>query len=165
MFKAILTNAVISKGYEDKPALRFTEVTEANSFSSVRFKVGINVYDSRVEGNYRWINISVKAFGHSCDRIKKMELHEGSHVNLSGRMDMESWEDNGQPQKQWILIVEDVELPSGSGNSLTDKKDEADSKAQPPSETNAEGQTAPNGNFTGFDSFSNANPFFPAGQK
>lgn len=106
MFKTFATNVVISKGYEGTAALRFSENGE-----SVRFRIGQKVYDSRVEGNYRWLNISVKAFGAVCERIKKMKLKEGSFVNLTARLDEEKWiDDESKKEKsQHVLIVEDIE--------------------------------------------------------
>lgn len=88
MFKTFATNVVVSKGYEGAEALRFSENGE-----SVRFRIGQKVYDNRVEGNHRWLNISVKAFGAVCERIKKMKLKEGSFVNLTARLDEEKWTD------------------------------------------------------------------------
>ena len=106
MFKTFATNVVVSKGYEGAEALRFSENGE-----SVRFRIGQKVYDSRVEGNYRWLNISVKAFGAICERIKKMKLKEGSFVNLTARMDEEKWTDEKtqKEKSQHVLIVEDIE--------------------------------------------------------
>lgn len=91
MFKTFATNVVVSKGYEGAAALRYSENGE-----SVRFRIGQKVYDSREEGNYRWLNISVKAFGAVCERIRKMKLKEGSFVNLAARLD----EKNGLTRKR-----------------------------------------------------------------
>lgn len=106
MFKTFATNVVVSKGYEGAEALRFSENGE-----SVRFRIGQKVYDSRVEGNYRWMNISVKAFGGICERIRKMKLKEGSFVNLTARLDEEKWTDQEtkKERSQHVLIVEDIE--------------------------------------------------------
>ena len=106
MFKTFATNVVVSKGYKEAEALRFSENGE-----SVRFRIGQKIYDSRVEGNYRWLNISVKAFGAICERIKKMKLKEGSFVNLTARMDEEKWTDEKtqKEKSQHVLIVEDIE--------------------------------------------------------
>jgi len=46
MIKMIATRAVISKGYDGAPALRFSEGTDN---PSVRFKIGVAVYDKRAE--------------------------------------------------------------------------------------------------------------------
>ena len=106
MFKTFATNVVVSKGYEGAEALRFSENGE-----SVRFRIGQKVYDNRMEGNYRWLNISVKAFGAVCERIKKMKLKEGSFVNLTARLDEEKWTDKKtkEEKSQHVLIVEDIE--------------------------------------------------------
>lgn len=69
MFKVIATDVVISKGYDGAPALKFSENGE-----SVRFRIGKKVYDTRAENNTRWVNLSVKAFGPVCDRIKRCSL-------------------------------------------------------------------------------------------
>ena len=79
MLKMIITDAGISKGYGDKPTLRFSEKEGSNT---VRFRIGKRVYDSRYEKKYRWINLNVKAFGSVCERIRKMKLKEGSFVNI-----------------------------------------------------------------------------------
>ena len=106
MFKTFATNVVVSKGYEGAAALKFSENGE-----SVRFRIGQKVYDSRVEGNYLWLNISVKAFGSVCERIKKMKLKEGSFVNLTARLDEEKWTDQEtkKEKSQHVLIAEDIE--------------------------------------------------------
>ena len=82
MFKVIATDVVISKGYDGAPALKFSENGE-----SVRFRIGKKVYDTRAENNTRWVNLSVKAFGPVCERIKKMQLKESSFINILGRLD------------------------------------------------------------------------------
>ena len=106
MFKTFATSVVISKGYEGAEALRFSENGE-----SVRFRIGQKVYDNRVEGNYRWLNIAAKAFGTVCDRIKKMKLKEGSFVNLTARLDEEKWidQETKEEKSQHVLIVDDIE--------------------------------------------------------
>lgn len=106
MFKTFATNVVVSKGYKGAEALKFSENGE-----SVRFRIGQKIFDNRVEGNYRWLNISVKAFGTVCERIKKMKLKEGSFVNLTARLDEEKWTDKEtkEEKSQHVLIVEDIE--------------------------------------------------------
>ena len=89
MFKVIATDVVISKGYDGAPALKFSENGE-----SVRFRIGKKVYDTRAENNTRWVNLSVKAFGPVCERIKKMQLKESSFINILGRLDEDVWEDS-----------------------------------------------------------------------
>lgn len=95
MFKVIATDVVISKGYDGAPALKFSENGE-----SVRFRIGKKVYDTRAENNTRWVNLSVKAFGPVCERIKKMQLKESSFINILGRLDEDVWEDSTTHEKE-----------------------------------------------------------------
>ena len=88
MLKFFATDVVVSKGANNAPALKFSDKGDF-----VRFRIGAKVYDSRADKNYRWINLCVKAFGGLCDRIRKMDLKEGSRINLSGRYDEDTWED------------------------------------------------------------------------
>lgn len=130
MFKTFATNVVVSKGYKEADALRFSENGE-----SVRFRIGQKVYDSRVEGNYRWLNISVKAFGAVCERIKKMKLKEGSFVNLTARLDEEKWPDKKtkEERSQHVLIVEDIEYAyvGKSGESQNTGQNQSQGQGQP----------------------------------
>ena len=105
MLKVIATDVVISKGYDGAPALRFSE-------KGVRFRVGKKIYDTRAENNQRWINLSVKAFGQTSERIKKMQLKEGSFVNILGRLDEDVWEDSTTHEKKsaTVIIVDEIAL-------------------------------------------------------
>lgn len=99
MVKIYATNAVVSKGFESTPALKFSENGE-----SVRFRIGYKVYDPNAENKSRWVYISVKAFGPVCERIKKMQLKEGSLINFSGNLDEDVWIDQSTQTKkaQWL---------------------------------------------------------------
>ena len=99
MFKVIATDVVISKGYDGAPALKFSENGE-----SVRFRIGKKVYDTRAENNTRWVNLSVKAFGPVCERIKKMQLKESSFINILGRLDEDVWEDSTTHEKRSAMV-------------------------------------------------------------
>lgn len=175
MFKTFATNVVVSKGYEGAEALRFSENGE-----SVRFRIGQKVYDSRVEGNYRWLNIAVKAFGSVCERIKKMKLKEGSFVNLTARLDEEKWTDQEtkKEKSQHVLIVEDIEYAyvGKSGENQNAGQNQSQSKPQqevPAGAAQANQGQAPAGDqaaeqtanpmesdgFTGFEPFGGNNLF------
>ena len=158
MFKAIATDVVVSKGFDGAPALRYSESGE-----SVRFRIGKRVYDTRADNNSRWINLSVKAFGAVCERIKKMQLKEGSYVNILGRLDEDVWEDQTTHEKKsaMVVIVDEIEYCF----SNTDKKPkENDKTASEPQTTAPQTQPVANGNaagnFTGFEPFGGANSFF-----
>jgi single-stranded DNA-binding protein len=136
MNKIIITSVVISKGFDNQPALRFSENRD-----SVRFKVGEKVYDKRAKDNHRWINLGVKAFGQLAQRIDKMNLKEGSYVNLSGRLDEDVWDDNGTTRRATVVILDDIEFCYSGGNGKSQK----DNDAAAPSEASD--------GFTGFESF------------
>ena len=82
MLKVFATQVVVSRGYDGAAAIKFSEKGDA-----VRFRIGKKVYDPNAENNARWINMAVKGFGPICERIKKMQLKDGSFVNLIGRLD------------------------------------------------------------------------------
>lgn len=174
MLKMIITDAGISKGYGDKPALRFSEKEGSNI---VRFRIGKRVYDNRRDGNHRWINLNVKAFGGVCERIRKMKLKEGSYVNIIGRYDEESWtdDDSGEVRTSPVVIVDEIEYcysGSGqkdgkSGESQPSDKEEGNGEPRPPAADSPGGQPEPEAppatpnNFTGFNAFGGGpNPFF-----
>ena len=173
MFKTFATNVVVSKGYEGAEALRFSENGE-----SVRFRIGQKVYDSRVEGNYRWLNISVKAFGGICERIRKMKLKEGSFVNLTARLDEEKWTDQEtqKERSQHVLIVEDIEYAyvgkSGENQNAGQNQPQGQNRQAAPSgqgQASAANQAAAqepqaadpmeSDGFTGFEAFGGSNLF------
>ena len=117
MFKVLATGVVISKGFDNNPALKFSEKGD-----SVRFRVGQKVYDSRAENNTRWVNHTVKAFGSVCERIEKMQLKEGSFVNFVGRLDEDTWtdEDSGEIKRMQVVILDEIEYASGGGKKDSD---------------------------------------------
>ena len=86
MLRFTATNAVISRGFDNRAALKYSE-----DGNVVRFRIGERVYDKNAESNTRWVNINVKAFGNLCERIKKMQLKEGSAINITGRYDEDTF--------------------------------------------------------------------------
>lgn len=179
MLKIIATSAVISKGFDGSPALRFSE-----NGDSVRFRIGCKVYDSRAENNTRWVNLSVKAFGPTlCERIRKMGLKEGSLVNCSGRFDEDSWTDqaSGTQKTAPVVILDEVEFAGGSGNGKSKDGQKAQNGGSgqygQPNGAGAPGQyggqqyggaypqygappAGPGGNFTGFEAFGGSGSYF-----
>ena len=156
MFKVIATDVVISKGYDGAPALKFTESGE-----SVRFRIGKKVYDTRAENNARWMNISVKAFGPVCERIKKMQLKESSFINILGRLDEDIWEDSVTHEKKsaMVIILDEIEVCSSGGGKQKNVNAEGQPKAAATSAPVSAGSEMP-GNFTGFEAFGGVNSFF-----
>ncbi len=146
MFKVIITNAFISKGFENNPALKFSD-----SGDSVRFRIGISIYDANAENNKRWLNKSVKAFGSLCERIKKMQLKEGSCINLEGNMTLDVWKDSENvEQKAESIILTDIEYASiGNGGGEKVEKNANENKAEPAQTAQAQAQPQPQQQKTG----------------
>lgn len=158
MFKVFATNVVVSKGYENNPALRFF----GNDDSCVQFRVGEKVYDSNAENNTRWVNHTVKAFGDACERIKKMQLKEGSLINIHGTLTEEVWtegEGDKQVKKSAKVIVLDsrdsIEYTSGGKKSANDNQAQGSSQKKDSAEASNNGAKNPeqSDNFTGYEPF------------
>jgi len=148
MQKTILTGVVISKGYDNQPAIRFSEKGDC-----ARFKVGCKVYDKRAENNARWINFSVKAFGSLAERISKMGLKESSYVNLSGRPDEDVWDDHGTTKRQPVIILDEIEYCFSGEKKQSAQSETPEAQETPP-------DPAGNGTFTGYEPFSGGNELY-----
>lgn len=156
MLEVIATSAVVSRGYDGAAALRFSEKGDA-----VRFRIGKKVYDTRAENNTRWINLSVKAFGDVCERIKKMQLKEGSFINFRGRLDEDIWTDQqtGESKSAMVVILDDIEYAGGKPKESQESNKQQNGTAPntgaaapvQPAAQSAGGQM-PNG-FTGYEPF------------
>ncbi len=181
MLKMIITEAVVSKGYDGAPGIRFFDSEGGGQIAN--FRIGKRVYDSKATDNHRWLNFNVKAFGDMCERIKRMKIKEGSYINIIARYDEESWEvrDTGETRTGAVLYLDEIEYAS-SGNGQKNGQGNAGGSAPqnagspPPSQGQQsypqgqqqyqQGQAPqpadpmPSG-FTGFEGFSGAeNPFF-----
>ncbi len=110
MVKLIATNTVISKGFNGAPAIQVSE-----SGNAARFRVSYRVYDKQAEGNYRYINLTVKAFGTLIKKLSDLKLGAGSTVNLIGRLDEETWTDKktGETKKAFAVILDEIEYAAG----------------------------------------------------
>ena len=156
MFKVFATDVVVSKGYDNSSALKFSD-----DGTSVRFRIGKKVYDTRAENNTRWVNVSVKAFGVLCDRIKKMQLKEGSFIHIAGRLDEDNWVDTTTNEKksQIVIILDEVEYASGGGKSNNNGNATNGTSNQAPAQAPAANTSDGTGGFTGFEPFG-GNSFF-----
>lgn len=145
MLEAIITGAVISKGYEDAPTIKYSD-----SGKAVFFRIGKRVYDPQAEDNHRWINLSIKGFGDMPERVKKMQLKESSFINIRGRLDEDVWTDNsGNTRRSIVVVAEDIEYAGGSpkeGSASSKTGDPAPAPAPVPQED-------PSGEFTGYEVF------------
>ena len=151
MLKVFATQVVVSKGYDNTPALRFSE-----NGDSVRFRIGKKVYDPH-ENDSRWINLPVKALNGVCERIKKMQLKEGSFVNLIGRLDEDSWEDKDtkETRKMMVIILDDIEYASGGGKSKENQAAAGQQNAAPQNTApqNAASAPATGAEASGYEAF------------
>ena len=156
MLKVFATQVVVSRGYDGAAAIKFSEKGDA-----VRFRIGKKVYDPNAENNARWINMAVKGFGPICERIKKMQLKEGSFVNLIGRLDEDSWEDKDtkETRKMMVIILDDIEYASGGGKSKENQAAAGQQNAAPQNTAPQNAASVPatgaeaSGNFTGYEAF------------
>ena len=157
MLKVFATDVIVSKGYENQGAVRFSE-----DGNTVRFRIGKKVYDKNAENNTRWFNVSVKGFGPVVERIKKMQLKEGSFIHISGKLDEESWvvdQTTGATKSQTVIILEDIDYASGGGTKKEGQNQQNGSApaAVPAANTNNAPENSPN--FEGYSNFGGASFF------
>lgn len=152
MLKVFATDVVISKGYDNAPAIRYSNGEKG---SMARFRFGKRTYDPQTKENSRWINMSVKAFGPICERMKKMQLKDGSFVNLIGRLDEETWTDqtSGEKKSATVIILDEIEYAYGGGKSRDDQNAQQNSSAQAPGQTAPASDPQQSDNFTGYEPF------------
>ena len=160
MIRMELTNAVVSQGYNGAPAI---SITESGETKIARFKVGATVYDKNADKNRRYINFTIKGFNGMCARIEGMKLDAGAYVNVVGRFDLDTWEDKNTHEKKFdlVLTADEIEYCYGGANKQNSEVGGApattgQSHTPPPVAGNQ-----PPENFTGFEGFGGANPFFP----
>ena len=184
MMKIFISDAVVSRGYDGAPAIRFFNSENGGEFAV--FQVGKRKYDSRAENNYRWVNLKVKAFGDLCERIKKMKLKEGSFVTLCGDYDEERWKDKESDDIRTspVISLDDIKFSHTGGQKKEQNGGGQDTGNQgqqgyPSAPANSQAAAAATSaapqsgqpmqapmempqNFTGYVSFSGGqNPFFP----
>lgn len=165
MLKVFSTNVVVSKGYDNNPALKFHK-DEGTNLRTVRFRIGKKIYDSRAENNARWLNYTVKAFNGLCDRIEKMNLEEGAYINILGRLDEESWADSeGKPKTAPVIILDDIEYagvakPKENSSNSNAQTNSDESLPLPPAPGVPAQNTESTDNFTGFQNFGGSGGMF-----
>lgn len=119
MEKLFLNNAVISKGYGDDAAIRFGE--KGGAF----FTVGIPKFDKNAEGNTRWVNLNVKAFGDVGERVKTLKLNAGSRIAIEGDFDIDSFEKkDGTKGSVPVVIARTIEYAASKPADKTEKATE-----------------------------------------
>lgn len=166
MNSLILTGVVISKGYNNKETFNFNE-----SKTAVSFRVGYRIYDKKAPDNQRYMNITVKAYNSLCERIEKMQLKDGSHIDIRGKLDEEKWEENGQKFSRHVFIADEINYAPNDGNKSNVNGTHGNSSDSPDQNGNGQAATQQNSsenqsempkNFTGFNEFNNGddNVFF-----
>ena len=168
MLKMIITEAVVSKGYDGAPAIRFFDGENGSQIAN--FRIGKRVYDSKAENKHRWLNFTVKSFGEITERIKRMKLKEGSFINIVARYDEETWKDRNSNEDRTaaVLYLEEIEFSGGGGgqkNGQTNTGTSAPQGQQPPAQSYSpeppQSEDAMPEGFTGFENFGGTeNPFF-----
>lgn len=145
MLKLTVTNAVVTKGYNGAPAIQMSE-----SGSTARFRIGCRVFDKQADGNYCYLNLTVKAFGNLIKKITDMKLAAGSYVNLAGRFDEDTWTDpkTNETRKFNVVILDEIEYAAG-------KPSESSHGEANQNSTTAENRT----NFTGYEPFGTSDFF------
>lgn len=172
MLKLTLTGAVISKGFENNPAIRFISNEHGET---VRFRVGKKIFDpsSNTDDKSRWININVKSGNHEIiERIKKMQLKEGSWVELSGEIRLMTWEDQTTKEQKegWVIDLEHIDYASSGGGNRAKDNNQTQTQGQQnyagnnaPAANNAAPATSPDPtnspNFSGFENYSGGSFF------
>lgn len=159
MLKVFATQVVISKGYDNKPAISISR--NGDSAASVRFRIGKKVYDPKAENNARWLNYSVKGFGPIVDRIEKMQLKDGSFINIEGRLDEDTWVDQQTNEKKscTVIILDEIEYASGGGKPNSNGNATNGTNNQAPTQVPATNTGNGTGGFTGYEPFG-GNSFF-----
>ena len=161
MLKFFASNVVVSKGYQNAPALKFSDKGDF-----VRFRVGQKVYDPRAEDNHRWVNLTIKCFDPALvDRIRKMGLKEGSFISLSGRYDEDVWEDEQTKEKRSmpVIILDELEFSGGGKRTGDGQKSASENAASAPAaaaQTASQSEYQMPGNFMGYENFGGGNNFF-----
>ena len=112
MMLQLVTDAVISKGYGGAPAFHSSEDGRMLSF-----KIGCKVYDKRADKETRWVNFNVNAFDDLAERVRRMNLKEGSHINVMGNFDMKPWVNrarspHGRPSEPSTSSTPQARFPS-----------------------------------------------------
>ena len=155
MYKVFLTNVFVSKGFEDKPAVNFSEKGDV-----AWFRVGHKVYDPNAEDNTRWVNRAVKAFKSLAERIKKMNLDAGSCINIEGVEDDIPYEDSEGNKKvqSSVIVITNIEYAGSAGGKSTDKESKHKKDSEEKSTKKKSGDSE---NYEGYSAYS-GNPFFEA---
>ncbi len=155
MMLLTITDAVISRGFNNAPAIHFFEGNTGAGFT-----IGQAVYDKKAENNTRWVNLNVIVPGEMLEQIRRMKLKEHSHINLTGSFDMRPSIDKSTGELRSWPTVRALKLEYATGAV----KSEVEPSVKP-ADTPASVRPTPVSpeqlpNFTGFEPFGGDNPFY-----
>ena len=92
---------------------------------------------------------------------EKMQLKEGSFINIEGRLDEDTWVDQQSNEKKscTVIILDEIEYASGGGKSNSNGNATNGTSNQAPAQAPAANTGDGTGGFTGFEPFG-GNSFF-----
>jgi single-strand DNA-binding protein len=157
MMMQLVTDAVISKGYGGAPAFHSSEDGRMLSF-----KIGCKVYDKRADKETRWVNFNVNAFDDLAERVRRMNLKEGSHINVMGNFDMKPWvnRETGEITTWPTIRAVNIEYAASAlpkqdaqtAQKAVSVQDKQEQSALPPEQLPG---------FTGYEPFGGGNSYYP----
>lgn len=152
MMLQLVTDAVISKGYGGAPAFH------SSKDGMLSFKIGCKVYDKKADKETRWVNINVNAFDDLAERVRKMNLKEGSHINVIGSFDMRPWvnRETGEITAWPTIRAFNIEYAASAIPRQAAQKAAPAQAAQAPAAPPPEQLSG----FTGYEPFGGANPYY-----
>jgi len=157
MMLQLVTDAVISKGYGGAPAFHSSEDGRMLSF-----KIGCKVYDKRADKETRWVNFNVNAFDDLAERVRRMNLKEGSHINVMGNFDMKPWVNRETGEITTWPTIRAVNIEYAA--SALPKQDAQTAQKAVPVQDKQEQSTLPPEQlpgFTGYEPFGGGNSYYP----
>lgn len=157
MMLQLVTDAVISKGYGGAPAFHCSEDGRMLSF-----KIGCKVYDKKADRETRWVNFNVNAFDDLAERVRKMNLKEGSHINVMGSFDMKPWvnRETGEITAWPTIRAINIEY---AASAVPKQENQPAQKAAPTQQRPEQPMLPPEQlpGFTGYEPFGGDNAYYP----
>lgn len=148
----ILPDAIVSKGYNGAPAVRFSEDGTRASAS-----VGYPSYAKDAPNNTKWNNFHVMFPQGMLDKVRRMKLKEYSHITLAGEYDL--WErvdrETGEIKPTPTLRAFHIEYARSGARNNTQAE-------QAPQQKKEEQLVSPDQlpNFLGFEPLGGTNPYY-----
>lgn len=148
----ILPDAIVSKGYNGAPAVRFSE-----DGSRASMTVGYPTYAKNAPNNTKWLNFYVTFQQGMLEKIRRMKLKEYSHITLAGEYDL--WErvdrETGEIKPTPTLRAFYIEYvrSGGKGSAQTEPAAQQQKEEQLVSPDQLP-------NFLGFEPLGGTNPYF-----